>query len=280
MRTAQKFPRRNYTFSSAAAFAAILVVGCAFAAGAADELFATEDGPALLMQDSRTALDPLRLTREMRLSNRYLGIIDGCYRNTLEGELRMPAGDAWLFRVVAPFVMTDQFGDHTTSGDLRIGLDKVLARDERGGWLLGVDAVFDTSSEIPGGRGKHSVEPHVMWALYRGERTVIAPFYRHTLSLAGESWRPDINEATLGLLIGWTSADGKLWSVVAPEAVLDLEGKTQFFSVSLELGCEAADNSRLYIKPMAGVSSEDYATIGVDYPYDWGVEIGWRLTFQ
>lgn len=262
------------------ALAAALLAPGAHCARAADADMLAAEPLAAVTGAERTAIDPLRLTREMRVSNRYLGIIDGSYRNTLEGELRLATDDAWLFRAVVPFVMTDQFGDHTTTGDLRLGLDAVRGLSARGGWLLGLDAIFDTSAEIPGGRGKHSLEPHLLWALYRAERTVIAPYYRHTLSVAGESWRPDINEATVGLMIGWTSVDGKFWSVVTPEAVLDLEGKTQFFSVSLELGCEAADNSRLYIKPMAGVSSEDYPTIGVDYPFDWGVEIGWRLTFE
>ncbi|MDD5706993.1 MAG: hypothetical protein PHR35_13805 [Kiritimatiellae bacterium] len=235
---------------------------------------------AMPADDARASVDPLRMAMEMRLSNRYLGMIDGCYRNTIAGELRMPVDENWMLRGVVPFVITDQFGDNTTTGDLRLGLDRVVGRDDRQGWLIGLDAILDTSSEIPGGRGKHSVEPHVVWALYRGERTVIAPSYRHTISLSGESWRPDINEGVLALLVGWASEGGTMWTAITPEILYDVEGEAQFFSASIELGYVASRTSRLYIKPMAGFSSEDYATVGVDYPFDWGIEAGWRLTFE
>ncbi len=235
-----------------------------------------------------SAVDPLRRQRSMRLSNRYMEMIDGSYRNVLTAGLRLPVDDHWALQIALPFVMTDQLTEEAGSGDLRIGADWVTRNDDDTGWLFGMDLVFDTSTEPTAGRGQHLFEPHVTWVAWRGKRLMVAPSYRHIFGTGGgDSGRLagndeyTVHEAILSLLLGMpVGREGKYWTAAIPELTWDIEGETQFFSLAMELGRMVSDESYLYLRPAVGTYSEDYGILGADYPYDWSLELGWRFTFR
>lgn len=243
-------------------------------------LVAVETPPRLADWDALASIDPLSQVRGVAIRNRTLGMADGTTRNTVSGELYHPFAEDWLLHLVAPFVITDQMGDTTSTGDLRIGLETQSGRDDAGGLVLGADLIVDTCSEPAGGRGWTSIEPRIVWVFYRGERTVVAPSYRHTLGISGHEWRSEINEGALSLLLGWLWADGKGWTAIVPEALFDFEGSSQFVSGAFEFGFITGPNSTLHVRPCFGFTTADAGAVGADYPYDWGIELGWRLRFE
>jgi hypothetical protein len=261
--------------------AGAIAASAALAADADSTRLFEPDGLADAPAADMTGSNPVAFGGRLELSDEYLSMSDGTYRNLVAFRLDYPLGAEWRASFRLPFVATDQLGGQTTTGDTGLELSWAAVRRETFGLALGSGLLLDSSTEPAGGRGRDALAPFLAAVWRLGGGFTASPSYCHTIGVSGHPWRPEINEGRLRLTLCWRAADGQFWLSLRPEAVFDLEGRSEFFAGSLEcgriVGSYDGEPVALFVRPCAGASSAEGASVGADEPYDYGIAVGLRL---
>jgi len=235
----------------------------------------------------KTGTNPMNFTNDARLYNEYRWLnVDGDgYQNLTTAEYRTPfASGKWQFRgkIRAVSLKADFDGDGTDdvndSGfgdtDLRFMTVPYMNIEKRQAWAVGVELFLDTASEDALGSGANSVAPFVFWGYFNpiGPGSIFVPGYQHTYSVSEKDGRSQVNSGLIDMFLVKTWKENKYWGYVDPQIILDYENDEEFMLLELQAGMMTGPAGQsLYAMPSFG--------IGTDRPYDFSLEIGYKIVW-
>lgn len=227
-------------------------------------------------KSDKSGTNPLNLQDSFILFNEYQSLPSGNFRNIESARYVKAFHDGTMnFRTTVPFVATDAGapGDETGLGDLNFRYNWIPKITHQYGLLVGAELNADTATDERLGRGKWTFVPTITTAFFLPNGMIFAPSYQHNFSFAGQDDRPDIHEGYIDLYVVATSHDRHKWLLFDPTIVLDYENDASYATIELELGHilgpAFGGAGSFYIRPGIG--------IGNDRPYDWNLEVGFKL---
>ncbi len=224
----------------------------------------------------KSGTDPTLFLRNLTVSNELQGLKNDNYANVTSFKYIEPFADGKMnLRLTVPLVATDRAGDGDFGlGDIGLRYNWLAQADKEGAWLFGTELFADTATEDVLGRGKWIIAPIVTKAFFLSKSLIFAPTYQHNISFAGDSRRESVNESVLDFYFVMRAADNRSWFTVDPTLVVDWENQTNTpatieFEYGRVLGSLLGGAASLYVRPGVG--------IGQDRPYDWNIEIGFKI---
>ena len=110
---------------------------------------------------------------------------------------------------------------------------------------------------------------------YRDPQGLFAPGIQYKFDTSKDSNDPDTEQILIDLNFLLMGDDKSFWFFMDPKIVIDLENDKQFSQVDLEFGWMMTKwfpdlkGQSFYTRPSIGV--------GVDRPYDYAVELGYKI---
>jgi len=138
----------------------------------------------------------------------------------------------------------------------------------------GLEAAFNTASQPELGSGHTTLGPQVFIVLFNplGAGTVFAPAYQYVFSVGDSDTRSDVSRSQIDLFFVWLAGNKKHWGVFDPQIVFDHESGQEFGLIEAEIGQMMFGATSSYIRPGVG--------IGGDRPYDWNIEVGFKVIWR
>jgi len=236
---------------------------------------------ALAQQDD-TGTNPLAFTFDWRTSAEMqtLGNGDNSF-TSVTTEYSMPLGSQFSFRFRMRHnslsLDPEEDGSSTETsglGDMDARLLWIASLNQSAGLAFGLEGQFPTATNIRLGSGKYTLGPQVFGVLFRppGGGALVAPAYQYVFSYAGEDGRSDVRRSQFDLFYLWLGSTGKWWVLADPQAVIDHENDVEFGLFEAEYGRMMFGGISAYWRPSIG--------IGSDRPYDWSVQIGFKVIWR
>jgi hypothetical protein len=266
--------------SFTAALAGVLVVTTGYAQEQVSPKEAAE--PAELASQARTAdktgTDPSNFQQTFSLANEYVDLAhNGAYLNTATLTYAEPlSGGRARLSVELPFAATDSTGRRESGlADSTVRYNRILHLDRRKAFAAGLGLVAPTATEDPLGTGKWSLEPGASAIFFLSREWIVAPSFKQTISIAGDSARADVNLSAFDFYVVWRSPSLKEWVIVDPAFAWNwkkdrdqLIGSTTLTYGRL-LGRTGEAVWSGYVKPGAGWGSGRAS--------DWSIEAGLKV---
>jgi hypothetical protein len=138
----------------------------------------------------------------------------------------------------------------------------------------GLEVAFNTASQPELGSGHTTLGPQVFFAFFNllGAGTIFAPAYQYVFSVDGSDTRADVSRSQIDLFLVWLAGNKKHWAVFDPQIVFDHESDREFGLIEAEIGQMMFGATSSYIRPGVG--------IGEDRPYDWNIELGFKVIWR
>jgi len=229
---------------------------------------------ALRSIEDKTGTDPLNLQPTLELLNDFWSLPDELFFNLTAYRYARPfRARTMTVGLELPLAASDVSGRVQAGfGDLAVGWRGIAWAGGRSGILLGVDASFDTATRDALGSGKQVLAPALVWVFYPVERLIVAPSYRHRISLGGDDDRLDVQTGTLDLTLVYRFGRNE-WAMLKPELDLDYENESDVSGgLTFEYG-------RVLFGGVSGFFGPGLAW-GDRRPFDWSVHFGLRAVFE
>lgn len=237
------------------------------------------------MEKDSTGTNPLNFTNDARLYNEHmwLNTLGDGYQNITTFEFRTPfANGKWQFRgkvrgsILKADFNNDGIDDVDDSGfgdtDIRFMTIPYL---KKFGFAWGVEFFLDTASDPSLGTGANSIGPFIGLAKFNpfGPGSLFVPLYQHKFSVDEDKGRDKVHQGILDLFMVKTFNQNKYWGYIDPQIVLDYENKKEFMLIEIQAGMMAGPKGgSAWIMPSIGV--------GNDRPYDFSLEVGYKLVWR
>lgn len=249
----------------------------------AQETQATDSG-------DKTGTNPVNFTFDARVYNEYqwLNTSGDGHQNVTTFEFRAPFADGkWQFRT--RLRATDLEADTNNDGfdnlddqgfgdmDFRFLTVPHLDMANKFAFAVGLEVFLPTADGDVLGSNATSLGPQMFAVFFKplgGFFDLIAPAYQHKFSVHEESGASDVHQGLIDIFMLKASADKKRWALIDPQIVVDYENDIEFGLIDVEFGTMLDDllktqGHSVYIRPSAG--------IGTDRPYDYSLEVGYKI---
>ena len=255
----------------------------------AQENIETQEDVSEKFAKDKTGTNPLNFTYDARLYNEYRWLnTDGDgHQNLTTFEFRAPfASGKWQFRgKIRGVNLSADFNDDGTKdvdyggfGDMDLRFMTVPYMNLQKGQAVaaGVEFFLDTASEDALGAGANSVAPFVFWAHFNpvGPGSIFVPGYQHTYSFDENEGRSQVNQGVIDMFLVKTWNQNQYWGYIDPQVFLDYEANEEFMLLELQGGMMldkywGTKGNSVWIMPSFG--------LGTDRPYDFSLEIGYKI---
>lgn len=237
----------------------VSLVSCSFA----------EDGSS----GAAPGLDPTKLVSQAQIRYEHSNLRFGESQRRLRFIVDVPVRDISL-RFEAPLVAST-LGTGSNSfkqGDVLIKASKILVLTPKYGAFVDAEVTFDTAASNARGTGKTVVSSSVGYASFQ-PFGIIAPTYKHSLSVAGRGSRSKVNTGTIDLYFVPYLKQKSLFTTVDLGFVFDFENSRNFQYVKWTAGSRVGSMGKAIIQ--AGVQPAVY--FGGDRPANTSVEVFVKL---
>ena len=237
------------------------------------------------MEKDQTGTNPLNFTYDARLYNEYmwLNTLGDGYQNITTFEFRAPLADGkWQFRgKIRGSILEADFNndgiddvDHSGFGDTDLRF-MTIPYLKKFGFAWGVEFFLDTASHESLGTGANSIAPFVGLAFFNpfGPGSLFVPLYQHKISVNENTGRDRVHQGILDLFMVKTFQANKYWGYIDPQVILDYENNKEFMLLEIQLGMMTGPKGQsVWIMPSIGV--------GNDRPYDFSLEVGYKIVWR
>lgn len=176
------------------------------------------------------------------------------------------------FGIEVPFVRFETPGDSENGlGDIFLS---ATGTREYGNVSFGLrmEGYIPTATDDALGLNKWQLLPSAFVVYALPHHFFVAAGYRHYVSVAGQSNRPDINWGRIRMNLGYLSSS-TWWVVADPQFYIDYDNDNQHEMIlEVELGVMINPGTSLYIKP-GGHLGGNWRT------KDWGLSIGFKILY-
>lgn len=188
-------------------------------------------------------------------------------------EFQQPFGHNSL-KLKAPVSSVDVLGDSSYGlGDVSAKLTHVFGVTRKRGMVMNFELVADTASRDELGGGKWVAKPGFIHAWFLKGGHIFAPAIVQSLSFAGSSGRPDINQTVIDFYFVPRFKDSSIYMTLDPAWTQDWENDRQYLTTALTIGYKLGQmmggNGQVFIKPSFGLGDERAS--------DWGIQAGFQL---
>jgi hypothetical protein len=222
--------------------------------------------------------DPTSPVRFAKISYEHLDLslpesLPGNNSNTFALEFQQPFGrTAVKFKL--PITSLDALGDSSFGlGDVSAKVSHVASVTKTHGIVLGAEMIFNTASRPELGTGKTVFKPSFIYAFFLKGGHIFAPAFVHSVSIAGDANRANVNATTIDFYFVPKLANPKFYMTLDPAITQDWESDT-FYSINAvtigyTVGPMLGGKGQVFIKPSFG--------IGGAKPTGWGIQAGFQL---
>jgi hypothetical protein len=228
-------------------------------------------------EEANNGTDPTKPTKTFQLTSEYLDIGQGLASNTFKLRYIMPVFNdgASTLQFQLPFGTTNFLGDSSLElGDFSLKLQKVLTVTREYGLVVSGEVIFDTASRADLGAGSTILKPGIIYAKFLQGGAILAPSLLHSETI-GEpaAGRSRTSTTVFDLYFVPKLPNPKHFMTVDPAVTHNWVTDTTYGALAVTLGTSIETSlpgsSLIFIKPSIG--------IGHDRPFDWGVELGFKL---
>ncbi len=222
--------------------------------------------------------DPTSPVRFLKLSYEHLDLslpesLPGDNSNTFAMEFQQPFGRTSI-KFKLPVASVDTFGDDTYGlGDVSAKVSHVLSVTKTHGIVLGAELVFDTASRPELGTGKTVFKPSFIYAFFLKGGHIFAPALVHSVSIAGDDSRENVNATTIDFYFVPKLANPKFYMTLDPALTQDWHSDKFYLVTALTVGYTVGPMlggmGQVFVKPSFG--------LGGDKPTGWGIQAGVQL---
>jgi hypothetical protein len=220
--------------------------------------------------------DPTKFQTIALARYEYLDLNDGFSSGVLRLAYSQPFGEKrdYLWEVTVPVTYVDVFGnsDHDL-GDVSLKVQHVFGLSRKGAYVVKGEMNFDTAARPELGTGKNVFEGTFIYAKFLKNKAIFAPAIVQSISLGGDSSRPDVNLTTIDFYYVPKLKDPRNLITFDPSLNFDWEKDTRFFGLAVTagrvMGPAFGGNAVLFVKPSIFA--------GGDKPGSWGIEVGYKV---
>ncbi|MCP4395966.1 MAG: hypothetical protein GY801_01465 [bacterium] len=239
------------------------------------------------MKADQTGTNPINFTFDARVYNEFMWLNtagDGS-QNVTTVEFRAPfANGKWQFRgKIRGVSLKADFNDDGSDdvdesgfGDTDIRFMTVPYMGKKLAVALGAEGFFNTASEEALGTGATTLSPIVFLGVFNpiGPGSVLFPGYQHKFSVAEDDGRSKVHQGLIDLFLVKTFGGNKYWGYIDPQILLDYENDEQFMLIEIQGGMMVGGSKghSLWMLPSFGV--------GGDRPYDFSLEVGYKIVWR
>lgn len=227
-------------------------------------------------QEPDNGTDPTRLSRQAAVQFEHLDLTDGFDSDTLLLSYTQPFGSKKNFsiRVRLPFTSVNVVDDESYDvGDLQVKLTKVTKPSASYGVVLQGELAFDTADRPELGSDRTMFKGTAIYAKFLDEGHIFAPGIVHSISVAGDDGRGDVNNTVFDFYYVPRLANPKYLATFDPALNVDWERDLEYLSFAVTvgrlMGSSFGGNGQLFVKPSIFVGGER--------PRGWGIEVGYKL---
>jgi len=167
----------------------------------------------------KTGTDPSNFQRTMSPANKYADLArGGAYLNSTTLSYIQPLNHSRArFLLELPFAVTHVSG-HTDRGlaDLSVRYGQILYLDRQKAFAAGFGLVAPTATNDSLGLGKWSLEPSASVIVLLSPEWIVAPSFKQTVSVGGNSDRADVNLSTFDFYLVWRARSLTQWVILDP----------------------------------------------------------------
>ena len=226
--------------------------------------------------DSGNGTDPTRVQYAVDAKWEHIDLRGGFNSDTLRLSYTMPIGakQNYSIRFRLPVASVDVLGnDNYAPGDASVMVGHVFGLTPEHGYVVQGEMVFDTADRPELGAGKHVFKGTFIYAKFLSGGGIFAPAFVHSLSVAGDSARADVNATTVDFYYVPKLKDPRNLLTFDPSINADRENDLQYASLAITcgrvIGKALGGNAIVLVKPSAFA--------GDDRPGDWGIELGYKI---
>lgn len=234
------------------------------------------DTPAPKKENDGT--DPTSPVRFLKLNYEHLDLalpesLPGDNSNTFALEFQQPFGRTAL-KFKLPITSLDALGDSSYGlGDVSAKVSHVASVTRTHGIVVGAEMIFNTASRPELGTGKTVFKPSFIYAFFLKGGHIFAPALVHSVSIAGDENRNNINATTIDFYFVPKLANPRFFMTLDPAITQDWHNDKFFFitavTVGYTIGPMLGGKGQVIVKPTVG--------FGSDRPTGWGIQAGFQL---
>lgn len=228
------------------------------------------------MSADKTGTNPINFQDTFIVWNEYSDLGHDLYTNQTVFEYAAPLQqNTMTVRVRIPMVTSNISGDTEFGlGDISLRGLKTVELNQKGmyAWVAGLEAWFNTASDVSLGAGKTSLGPLAIFVKFLPkQKMIIAPSYQQKFSIGGSESRADINMGMIDLYIVKMLEGGKRWVMIDPQFLIDFENDAAFGGLfKVTYGMYMGEGKSIYLKPGIGFGEQ---------PVDFSLETGFKVVF-
>jgi hypothetical protein len=222
--------------------------------------------------------DPTSPVRFAKFSYEHLDLslpesLPGNNSNTFAMEFQQPFGRT-AFKFKLPITSVDTLGNGSFGlGDVSAKVSHVASVTKTHGIVLGAEMIFNTADRPELGTGKTVFKPSFIYAFFLNGGHIFAPALVHSVSIAGDANRENVNATTIDFYFVPKLANPKFYMTLDPALTQDWHADKFYLITALTVGYTVGPmmggTGQVFVKPSVG--------LGGDKPTGWGIQAGFQL---
>lgn len=225
-------------------------------------------------EEINNGTNPTLLTTQAIAQYQYNDLRFGGDTGLLELQYVQPFGDGnRAFRFTVPFA-DNSLNSSYGIGDISITYIDVFYLTKENGSAFTAELFLDTASRDGNGYGQLAMETQIFYAFFLDNGSIFAPAWVQTFGLEGGNDNGGkLNVSTFDFYFVPKLPDPQYYMTVDPAVIHDWENDKTFGSLQVTFGMLTGrvfgGDSQVFIKP--GIQ------IGNDRPFDWSVQVGYKV---